>query len=367
MSTARLELALRLPLHAFELALELATDARSLGIFGPSGAGKTSLLEALAGWRRPASGRLRVGDCVLYDSTARVDLPPERRGVGYVPQDALLFPHWSVERNLRAGLRVDAARYQRTLATLEIAPLLGRAPATLSGGERQRVALGRALVSAPRLLLLDEPLASLDLELRRRILPYLLRVREEFDVPTIFVSHDATEVQALCEEVAVLRGGRVVARGAPAEVLRAQRGSDFENVLAGRVRELHGGTAVLELDQGGLAHVPAGGLGRGARALFAIGSDEILVAVERPERISARNVLAARITGVEPEPDGSVRIEARLGAGDGAALCASLTRVATEELGLRPGLEVHLVFKTNACRVLSAAGSDGTVDRIALR
>jgi molybdate transport system ATP-binding protein len=367
MSAARLQLALRLPLQPFELALDFESDARTLGIFGPSGSGKTSVLEALAGWRRPTSGRLRVGDRVLYDSAARVDLPPEQRGVGYVPQEGLLFPHWSVERNLRAGLRVDAAHYERTVATLELAPLLARDPATLSGGERQRVALARALVSGPRLLLLDEPLASLDLELRRRILPYLLRVRAEFDVPMVFVSHESTEVQALCDEVAVLRAGRVVARGAPAEVLRAQRGTDFENVLVGQVRELHGGTAVLELEQGGLAHVPAGGLEHGARALFAIGSDEILVAVERPARISARNVLAARIEGVEPEPDGSVRVEARLGAGEGAALCASLTRASAEELGLRPGLDVHLVFKTNACRVLGATGADGTSSRIALR
>jgi len=359
-SAAGLELRLRLPLARFVLDVELTSRARSLGIFGPSGAGKSSLLEALAGWRRPAAGRIAVDGTVFHDSAAGLDLPIEARGIGYVPQDALLLPHWSVGRNVRAGAErngaADERLFERTVAILEIGPLLERSSLHLSGGERQRVALARALVSRPTLLLLDEPLGSLDLPLRRRILPYLIRVREEFDLPTVFVSHDATEVQALCEEVVVLDQGRAVAQGAPDEVLRRAPDGErsFDNVLAGTVTELGGGGASVALAAGGRAQVPARGLARGDRALFAIGSDEILIALDAPSRISARNVLAAQVERVESARDDVVRVDARLESGAGARLSVTITRSSAEELGLRPGQGLFLVFKTSSCRVLSA-------------
>ncbi len=372
MTSPRIELRVRLALAHFELDVDVTSSARSLGIFGPSGAGKTSLLEAIAGWRAPTAGRIRVGERTLFDSAARTSLPIERRGVGYVPQDALLLPHWTVGRNVRAGTRTARpatgtssaagadtdALVARTAAILEIGHLLERPTTRLSGGERQRVALARALVSRPDLLLLDEPLGSLDLPLRRRILPYLIRVRDEFALPTLFVSHDPTEVQALCDEVVVLDSGRVRAQGAPADVLREARAGEpaFENVLAGTVELARDGTALVRLDQGGEASVPSAGLTVGARALFALGSDEILVALDAPTRISARNVLPAQVEHVEEEPTGAARVDARLAAGSGARLSASLTRASARELDLRAGQPVYLVFKTNSCRVLSAVG-----------
>lgn len=365
--SARLELRVRLPLAHFVLDVELASDARSLGLFGPSGAGKTSLVEAIAGWREPAAGRIRVGDAVLFDDARRVSLPIERRGVGYVPQDALLLPHWSVRRNVVAGAgrargSKDAGElFQRTVRVLEIEHLLDRPCHRLSGGERRRVALARALVSRPRLLLLDEPLGALDLALRRRILPYLMRVRDEFALPTVFVSHDATEVQALCEEAVVLEAGRARDQGRPSEVLRYVRGDEraFENVLAGVVAELQAGTALVRLDEGGEARVPSDGLVLGERAVFAIGSDEILVALDPPTRVSARNVLAARVEGVDAISSRAVRLDGRLetSGGAGARLSVSLTRASADELELREGRAVHLVFKTNSCRVLSVSAA----------
>lgn len=360
MSAATTELRLRLPLARFVLEVEICSHARSLGIFGPSGAGKTSLLEAIAGWRTPAAGRIAIGGRLLFEDAANLSLPIEKRGVGYVPQDALLWPHWNVERNLRAGAArsapIDEALIQRTVRILEIQDLLKRPCARLSGGERQRVALGRALVSRPSCLLLDEPLGSLDLPLRRRILPYLIRVRDEFALPTVFVSHDATEVQALCDEVVVLNSGKVSAQGAPEETLRYLRSAEraFENVLAGTIAQVRAGTALIDLDGGGQAFIPSQRLALGSRAIFAIGSDEILIALDAPSRISARNVLAAVIERVEAEPLDVVRVDARLGAGGGTRLSASLTRSSAEELGLRAGQPAYLVFKTNACRVLTA-------------
>jgi molybdate transport system ATP-binding protein len=360
-SAERIELRVRLPLARFVLDVDVSSSARCLGVFGPSGAGKTSLIEALAGWRIPAAGRASVGGAVFFDDATGVALPIERRGVGYVPQDALLLPHWNVGRNLRAGAAragstgIDAAHLERTVAILEIGQLLERPCTRLSGGERQRVALARALVSRPRILLLDEPLGSLDLPLRRRILPYLIRVRDEFDVPTLFVSHDPTEVKALCEEVLVFESGRVVAQGAPDEVLRYARSGEraFDNVLAGTVLSVNGGTAAVELGEGGQAFIPARGLAPGSKAMFAIASDEILIALDVPSRISARNVLPAVIERVEPAAEGVVRVDARLHGGAGARFSASLTRASTEELELRAGQPAILVFKTNSCRVLS--------------
>jgi molybdate transport system ATP-binding protein len=360
-SETRLELRVRLPLAHFTLEVDVVSSARSLGIFGASGAGKTTLIETIAGWRAPIAGRIRVGERLFFDGDAGRALAIEQRAVGYVPQDALLWPHWNVRQNLRAAAArlgahaVDEDLLARTSAILEIAHLMERSPAHLSGGERQRVALARALVSRPKLLLLDEPLGSLDLALRRRILPYLIRVRDEFQLPTVFVSHDATEVQALCDEVVVLEAGRVRAQGAPAEVLRYARAGEraFENVLGGSVAALQGGTASIELDAGGRAQVPALGLQVGARTLFALGSDEILIALDAPTRISARNVVPALVERLHADPSGVTRVDACLEGGSGARLSATLTRASVEELQLHAGRAIFLVFKTNSCRVLS--------------
>jgi len=360
MSAPQFELALRLPLASFALELELVSSARALGIFGASGAGKTSLLEVVAGWRRPERGHVRIGGVTLVDQAAGLELAPERRGAGYVPQDALLFPHLDVARNVRAGLprhagAEDEQHVREVLTMLELTHLEGRGVAGLSGGERQRVALARALAARPQFLLLDEPLGALDLPLRRRILPYLVRVRERFALATLFVSHDPTEVQALCDEVVVLADGRVRAQGCPGEVLRGfgSGAGGFENVLVGRVLASGEGAARLALEDGGELCVPAAGLAPGERAVVALGADEILVATEAPARISARNVLAARVEALAERAGGEVRLEARLADGQGARLAVTLTPGAVRELALAAGQRVFLVFKASSCRVLT--------------
>lgn len=214
----------RLPLAEFTLRLDAHFAAPVTGVFGASGAGKTSLVEILAGLRRPAEGRVTLDGRVLLDRAARIDVPAEARGVGYVPQDGALFPHLAVEANLRYGMRGTAGPgLEKVVEVLELGGLRSRRPATLSGGEQRRVALGRALLAAPRLLLLDEPMAGLDEPLRDRLLPYVRRVRDEFAIPMIHVSHDADEIVALCDEVVCLERGAVTRRGRPLDVFTARR------------------------------------------------------------------------------------------------------------------------------------------------
>jgi molybdate transport system ATP-binding protein len=224
---------LRLPLAPFTLEADAVLAGRVTAIFGPSGAGKTSLLELIAGLRRPAAGRVVVEGATLTDVNARVFIPPHRRAIGYVPQEGALFPHLSVRRNLLYGCVADAARppglnLEHVSEVLEIAPLLGRDIATLSGGEKQRVALGRALLASPRLLLLDEPLAGLDVPLRERLVPYLARVRDEFAVPMLHVTHSPDEIMALCDDVLVLNRGRIEQRGRPQDLFAPTAAPRYE-------------------------------------------------------------------------------------------------------------------------------------------
>jgi molybdate transport system ATP-binding protein len=207
----------------FVVDLHERLDVLVVALFGPSGSGKTTVLEAVAGLRRPTAGVIAVGGRDLFSSATRVNLPARARGIGYVPQDSVLFPHMNVRRNVLYGAgRGNGVPLQRVLEILEIDSLIDREVASLSGGERQRVALARALMSSPSLLLLDEPLAALDLSLRRRIVPCLRRIRDELGVPMAYVSHDAAEVRAIADHVIVLDRGRAVASGHPESVFDSQ-------------------------------------------------------------------------------------------------------------------------------------------------
>ena len=216
----------RLRAGAFSLDLRETIAARTVALFGPSGSGKTTTLDAVAGLRRPDEGVIRIGGHVLFDSRRGVDVPVYDRRVGYVPQDLALFPHLDVRRNVLYGARRRVAdrgphdTHASVLELLEIDRLLSRSVDGLSGGERQRVALARALMTDPDLLLLDEPLAALDLGLRDRILPYLERVRDELGTPMIYVSHVADEVRRVADWAIVLDTGRAVRSGVPAKVLQ---------------------------------------------------------------------------------------------------------------------------------------------------
>jgi molybdate transport system ATP-binding protein len=205
-------------LGAFTLEVAFASEGRVTGLFGASGAGKTSLVSMIAGLVTPDRGTIAIDGDVLDDSTQHLHIPAHRRRIGYVFQDARLFPHLDVRKNLDYGRRMnglarDPAQEERVTGLLNIGHLLDRRTGSLSGGERQRVALGRALLARPRLLLLDEPLGSLDQERKAEILPYLTRLRDEVGIPMVYVSHDPDELRLLASQVAVLKGGRIVSFG----------------------------------------------------------------------------------------------------------------------------------------------------------
>lgn len=208
--------------QAFTLDVRESASVEVLGLFGPSGSGKTSLLEAIAGVRHPDEGEIRINDRVLFSSSAHINLRPRERHIGYVPQDALLFPHLDVSGNINYGRREtdpgSRATFDALVGILELDALLSRRVTRLSGGEKQRVAIARALMTRPTLLLLDEPLAGVDRARRERILPYVLRIRRDLHVPLVYVTHDASELTAIADRVLRLEGGRVIAAGPPSQV-----------------------------------------------------------------------------------------------------------------------------------------------------
>ena len=206
-----------LPLSHFTLEVDVEIHHRVTAVFGPSGAGKTSLLDLVTGLRRAKSAFIQLDGRLLTDTAKGLSVPTRQRGIGYVPQDLALFPHLSVRQNLLYGYRPNNGKshlftFDHIVTLLEIRSLIQRGVTELSGGEKQRVALARALLTSPRLLLLDEPLASLDKTLKAKIIPYLARIRDEFRLPMLYVTHDPDEVRALCDEVLVIESGRIIGR-----------------------------------------------------------------------------------------------------------------------------------------------------------
>jgi len=360
----RLEIDLELPLDTFDLRLDLSLEVSALGVFGRSGSGKSSLLESVAGLRSNAVGTIRFDGRAWLDSADGTRLRPEARRVGYVPQDDLLFPHLDVRGNLLSGRRGGGEDevFDDVCRLLELGGLLGRSPAKLSGGERQRVALGRAVCSRPDLLLLDEPLGSLDLGLRRRILPYLRALRFELGLPMVFVSHDPLEIEALCDEVIVIEEGRLLAQGRAAEVLlrpdvMTLAVSEWENVLEATVEVAdEDGEARLRVGPHALHVSPFAGAA-GDRVLVAVAASEVIVAIGSPRGLSARNQLAAEVVEIRSRK-GERLVMARL-EGTDAVVAAAVTRAAVAELGLESGRSVVLLIKSTSCGVLAAEPGNG--------
>ncbi|MFN4060588.1 MAG: molybdenum ABC transporter ATP-binding protein [Paracoccus hibiscisoli] len=287
----------------FSLSVDVTAPPGVTALFGASGAGKTTLIRAIAGLLRPDRGRIAVDGRVLFDSDRGVNLPPHRRRVGYVFQDARLFPHLSVRQNLLYGRWFSGAGGGPTLAQiadlLGIAPLLERRPAALSGGEAQRVALGRALLARPGILLLDEPLAALDQPRKAEILPYLRALRDATDLPIIHVSHDAHEIRALATTVLRLEGGRVIAQGPPDTVLPLPQ--DAGVTLQATPRDGPGPGQWVDT-AAGVLHVATRATGP---LRLRIAADQVMVATAPPAGLLGATILPAQVVG---QADGLLRL-----------------------------------------------------------
>ena len=350
-----LDIALTKTVPGFALDIAFRSDARITALFGRSGSGKSMTLGLIAGLGQPDRGRVRIGDLTLVDSDRGLRVPMHRRRVGLVFQDSQLFPHLTVRRNLLfgrwfAGRRAQTIAFDQVVETLGIGALLDRHPGRLSGGERQRVAIGRALLANPRLLLFDEPLAALDRQRKLDILPLIERLRDEFAIPIIYVSHALEEVVRLAGAVIVLENGRVTASGAPDVVLTAVRDEDRRfgraSVIAVTVgdRDEAFDLTALEHPAGRLWLAgPAGAPGRPVRAL--VHATDVSLAPGETGPLSIRSSLAARIVAIEPDgPLAAVTVELR----GGGSLVALVTRRALHDLSLDIGSPVSALVKTVA-------------------
>jgi len=352
-----IEVAIEHRLGGFRLAVEFHSTGGLTALFGRSGAGKTSVVNAIAGLIRPERGRIVIDGAVLTDTERRVFVPAHRRRVGYVFQEGRLFPHLTVWRNLLYGRRFalgprSPAEVDQVVELLGIGDLLTRRPANLSGGEKQRVAIGRALLARPRLLVMDEPLASLDEGRKGEIMPYIERLRDETKIPIVYVSHSIPEVARLANTLVVLSEGTVAAIGAPAEIMgrldlfpltgRAEAGAILNTVVAGD--DARFGLTVLRAAAGEL-RVPRLDLSAGAALRVRIRARDVMIALAPPEGLSALNVLPGTVAEVG-RADGPI-VEIRLDCA-GEPLIARLTRRSVETLGLAPGRRVYAVIKSIA-------------------
>jgi len=335
-----------------------------IALFGRSGTGKTSLVNAIAGLIRPDRGRIAIDDEILFSSDQRIDLPVRKRRVGYVFQEGRLFPHFSVRGNLGYGLprlrkpAKGGIEFDAVVALLGIDKLLDRRPGDLSGGEKQRIAIGRALLTQPRLLLMDEPLASLDEALKAEIMPFIERLHDQLRIPIIYVSHDMDENMRLADTLVLMEGGRVAAVGPIEELtsrtdLRALTGRyDAGAVVRATVagHDLSFGLSELAFPGGRLrvAHLRLP-LGTPVRAR--ISANDVALATARPSQISIRNVLPARVIETNPDQENANVVDVRLQIGTpekGVILWSRITRRASLELELAVGKPVFALVKAVA-------------------
>lgn len=343
-------------LGTFEIAARFQAGPGITALFGRSGAGKTSIVNMIAGLLRPDRGRIVVDGRVLFDRSGGIDLTPARRRVGYVFQEGRMFPHLNVRQNLTFGRwfareRNPSIRFEQVVELLGIADLLGRRPGGLSGGEKQRVAIGRALLAGPKILLMDEPLASLDEIRKGEILPYIERLRDEMRMPIVYVSHSVGEVTRLASTLVLMSDGRIVATGTVSELMartdlfpltgRFEAGA----VLRCRVAGCDRAAGLTRLESGaGTILVPYVEVAIGRELRVRVRSRDVILATQPPRNLSALNALKTRIADIRLDPPYA---DIRLDAG-GETLLARITEHSVRALGLAPGAEVYAVIKSVA-------------------
>ena len=369
-----IEVAVEKQLGAFRLDARFAAPAAGIIVlFGRSGAGKTTIVNMLAGLERPDRGRISVDGEVLFSSDERIDVPPERRRLGYVFQEGRLFPHYSVRGNLTYGMKRGEHRpvagFDAVVALLGLEPLLDRRPGALSGGEKQRVAIGRALLAGPRLLLMDEPLSSLDAPRKAEIFPFIERLRDELRIPIVYVSHALQEIVRLADTLVLLADGNVAAVG-PLEELtsrldlgpltgRDEAGAVIRTAVAGH--DVSFGITELAFP-GGRLRVSHLALPLGTPLRVRIRARDVALATTRPTGISIRNIFAARVLEIAAERGALVDVRLDIGTPQQPVmLWARVTRRAAQELGLAAGAGIYALVKAVALD-RAGYGGDGAGD-----
>ncbi len=324
-------------------------------LFGPSGAGKSTVIAMIAGLVRPTTGRITLNDRVLFDSDARVHVPPHQRRIAVVFQEDLLFPHLTVKQNLVYGMWFNkdrSASLPEVIELLNLEPLLEREPLTLSGGEKQRVSLGRALLSSPELLLMDEPLSNLDPRRRSEILPYLERLRDQKNIPMVYVSHTVEEVVRLADQVVVLDHGQTIADGAVESVLNNSDlwpifgEQDAGSILAARIvrHDPDQGLTHLSLgDEKLVIPLIAGAVGGEVR--LRVLARDVALATKKPANISIRNILSGTVAGISLDHNSSAEIKIAAG---GTTVLARITQASVKDLNLVIGQPVYALLKAVA-------------------
>lgn len=345
----------------FVLDADLVVEGSATGLFGPSGCGKSTLLRCIAGLQKPAVGRIELDGETLFDSDRRIFVPPHQRNMGLVFQDARLFPHWSVEQNLRAGecLKPRVANrpygFDDIVEMLDIRHLIGRSTEQLSGGEKQRIAIGRTLLSNPRLLLMDEPVASLDVSLKMQILPFLAKVHRTLKIPTILVSHNLGEILQLTDHLLLMRDGSVVGNDTldklaqHPKTLQELKGADLTNLLESQVQrhDAQRGVTLLSLPGNPEHHLEMElleNLPIGRQINIGIAANQISLAPHRIEAISMRNQLPGRVRTITHTPDRSLcGLDTAAG-----PLFVEITPGTEREMNLTEGASVWVLFKSRA-------------------
>ncbi len=342
----------------FTLNAQLRSEAGITILFGRSGAGKSTFIDMIAGLRKPDVGVVRVNGQVMFDGSAGIDIAPERRHVGYVFQDARLFPHYSVRGNLEYGLRRRGAEarhfsFDDIVALLELEALLTRRPATLSGGEGQRVAIGRALLSQPSLLLLDEPLSSLDVTSREQLIPFIARIGKDLAMPVIYVSHNIEEVVRLGDVMALMSAGRIIETGTVENImsrldLRPLTGRHEAGAVMTATVEGHDaayGLTILKFADGKRILAPRVDLASGEETRIRIRARDVALALSEPSDSSVLNIFPGTV--IESAPSGS-EAQVEVSVDIGVPLSARITRKSMEKLDLRPGKQVYAMIKSVA-------------------
>ncbi|MEE2656083.1 MAG: molybdenum ABC transporter ATP-binding protein [Chloroflexota bacterium] len=362
MGEAFLNLQFRKSYPEFTLELDVSFSTGITAIFGPSGSGKSTTLNCISGIAKPDSGYVELWNRPLFMSGSRfrrINRPPEKRRIGYVFQEGLLFPHLRVRENILYGYNQTPKnrrhlRPNHLVEILELEPLLHRMPSTLSGGERQRVALARAMAASPEVLLLDEPLASLDMQFKGRILRHLKSIHHDTGIPMVYVSHTVSEVIVLADQALVLANGQQVALGTPKEVLLKTPvlplvdPTHLETLLEGRVVAQHPKSGTTEAEFGGFTlWLPVIDRDKGEPITVSVEASDVMVAAEAPPGLSARNVLKARVSALNRVGDIVI-----VTADAGKPVLANITPEATTSLGLQPGSEVYLVLKASSIVLL---------------